>query len=101
MGLKSNNNFWAEKPLSDLPVWASPLYFISGPANVRGGYVSFKKVKTCTKCNAEKTLDESNFYVLRPSASHPNGGWQAHCRECWKQINSNNKRRRAMMYSGR
>lgn len=56
-------------------------------------------IKKCGRCGNQKPLTVENFYVLRPSASHPKGGWQAHCKSCWKDINKANKRRRALAYS--
>lgn len=53
-----------------------------------------EKKKLCTKCGLIKQLTEVNWYKARPTASHPKGGWQSHCRECWKIVNSSNKQRR-------
>lgn len=49
------------------------------------------EVKTCSKCLVPKPLTEEFFYRARPTATHKKGGWQSHCRTCWKGINKLNK----------
>ena len=51
------------------------------------------QTKLCTKCGKEKPLNEDNFYPARPTATHKKGGWQSHCKECWRTINRLNKSR--------
>lgn len=59
------------------------------------------KFKTCSRCGQAKTLTTDNFYILRPTTTHPNGGWQAHCKDCWREVNRANKKRRAIAYASR
>lgn len=49
------------------------------------------ETKMCGRCKEEKALSEANFYPARPTATHPKGGWQSHCKVCWKVINKANR----------
>lgn len=55
------------------------------------------EVRVCKRCGQEKQLTAEFWYVQRARDGHPKGGWQSHCRECWRQINKHNKQKRKLL----
>jgi hypothetical protein len=49
-------------------------------------------MQRCNRCEIEKPLTEEFFYVLKARKKHPTDGWQSHCKECWQEINRENKK---------
>jgi hypothetical protein len=52
------------------------------------------KIRVCPKCSVAKPLSVDYFYIARPRGKHKTPGWQSYCKDCWKEINAENKMRR-------
>jgi hypothetical protein len=50
-------------------------------------------MQRCNRCNLEKPLTEEFFYALKARKKHPTDTWQSHCKECWREINKENKKK--------
>jgi nitrate/TMAO reductase-like tetraheme cytochrome c subunit len=54
-------------------------------------------VRRCLKCKTIKLENTDNFYKRAASGKHRTAGWNVYCKECWKEINGENKLRRKLL----
>lgn len=52
--------------------------------------------KDCGKCGHSFPLLDDFWYRARPTVTHPRGGWQSNCKDCWKSVNKANKEKRRL-----
>lgn len=49
--------------------------------------------KICRKCYTMFPATKDYFYSYAPKRDHPHGGLQPYCKNCWKTINAENKKK--------
>ena len=53
-------------------------------------------VRQCSVCKHVKLANSDNFYWRAASGKHKTPGWNSTCKDCWKEINRQNKLRRKL-----